>query len=74
VCSSDLVERELRVSDFPAAVKRARAFLKDVAEVDRRRLDRNGTEVRQSKAADPKRFPAYYRQNFHYQTDGWLSG
>ena len=69
----DPVDRELRVRDFPAAVKRARAFLKDVAEVDRRRLDRDGTEVRQNEAADPKRFPAYYRQNFHYQTDGWLS-
>ena len=22
---------------------------------------------------DPTRYPAYYLQNFHYQTDGWLS-
>ena len=22
---------------------------------------------------DPARYPAYYLQNFHYQTDGWLS-
>lgn len=69
----DPVSREMRLRDFPKAVQRAQNFLTDVAEVDRRRLDRNGTEVRQNEAADPKRFPAYYRQNFHYQTDGWLS-
>ena len=69
----DPVDREMRLRDLPSAIKRARAFLSDVADVDRRRLNRDGTEVRQNEAADPKRFPAYYRQNFHYQTDGWLS-
>ena len=69
----DPVGRELRLRDLPRAVRRARRFLDDVSEVDRRRLDRNGTEVRGSEAADPDRFPAYFRQNFHYQTDGWLS-
>ncbi|MEM6651529.1 MAG: class I SAM-dependent methyltransferase [Pseudomonadota bacterium] len=69
----DPVDREMRVRDFPKALRRARQFLADVAEVDRRRLNRNGVEVRQSEIADPERFPAYYRQNFHYQTDGWLS-
>ncbi len=69
----DPVAREMRLRDFPGAVKRARAFLKDVAEVDRRRLTRDGTEVRVLDQADPAKFPAYYRQNFHYQTDGWLS-
>ncbi len=69
----DPVKREMRLRDLPKAVRRAQAFLKDVAEVDRRRVDRDGTEVRKADAADPKRFPAYYRQNFHYQTDGWLS-
>lgn len=69
----DPVRREMRVRDFPRAVSRARAFLSDVAEVDRRRLERDGTEVRANEAADPKRYPAYYRQNFHYQSDGWLS-
>lgn len=69
----DPVDRELRLRDLPKTINRARRFLDDVSEVDRRRLDRDGTEVRQSDAADPKRFPAYYRQNFHYQTDGWLS-
>ena len=69
----DPVDRELRLWDLPKAIGRARRFLDDVQSVDRRRLDRDGTEVRKSEAADPKRFPAYYRQNFHYQTDGWLS-
>lgn len=69
----DPVQRELRLRDFPKAVRRAQSFLKDVSDVDRRRLARDGTEVRDSDAADPERFPAYYRQNFHYQTDGWLS-
>ena len=69
----DPVGRDMRLRDLPKSVRRAQAFLKDVAEVDRRRLDRDGTEVRDMDAADPKRFPTYYRQNFHYQTDGWLS-
>ncbi len=62
---------DVRLRDLPGAVKSARAFLSDVPEVDRRRLDRNGVEVRD--IADPEQFPTYYRQNFHYQSDGWLS-
>lgn len=69
----DPVQQELRLKDLPSAIKRAQTFLEDVAEVDRRRLNRDGTEVRKRAEADPARFPAYYRQNFHYQTDGWLS-
>nr|WP_070959999.1 class I SAM-dependent methyltransferase [Hyphomonas sp. Mor2] len=69
----DPVRHDMRLRDAPKSVRRARAFLQDVSEVDRRRLDRDGTEVRAHDAADPKRFPTYYRQNFHYQTDGWLS-
>lgn len=64
---------DVRLRDFPSTLARARAFLRDVAEVDRRRVARNGTEIRETEAADPERFPPYYRQNFHYQTDGWLS-
>ena len=47
--------------------------MRDVSSVERRRQVKEGLEVRESPAADPKRYPAYYRQNFHYQTDGWLS-
>ena len=63
---------DVRVADLPRAVRRAGSFLKDVAEVDRRRLARDGTEVREALDGS-NRYPAYYRQNFHYQTDGWLS-
>ncbi len=69
----DPVAQEMRLRDLPSTLRRAQAFLKDVAEVDRRRVVRDGLEVRKDMAADAKRFPAYYRQNFHYQTDGWLS-
>ncbi len=69
----DPVRREFRLQDLPRTLGRARMFLSDVAEVDRRRVERDGTEVRASEQADLSRFPAYYRQNFHYQTDGWLS-
>lgn len=63
---------DVRVADLPKAVKRARYFLQDVAEVDRRRVAREGAEVRE-RLDGSNRYPAYYRQNFHYQTDGWLS-
>lgn len=63
---------DVRVADLPKAMKRARYFLQDVTEVDRRRVARDGVEVR-DKLEGSNRYPAYYRQNFHYQTDGWLS-
>ena len=63
---------DVRVADLPKAVRRASYFLKDVAEVDRRRVARDGVEVREAFEGS-NRYPAYYRQNFHYQTDGWLS-
>ena len=65
--------KDVRLRDLPRALKSSRAFLADVSEVDRRRLARSGVEVRSSEGADPERFPTYYRQNFHYQSDGWLS-
>ena len=65
--------KDVRLRDLPRALKSSRAFFSDVSDVDRRRVNRDGTEVRASEAADPERFPPYYRQNFHYQTDGWLS-
>ena len=65
--------KDVRLRDLPRALKSSRAFFADVAEVDRRRVARSGVEVRSSEAADPERYPTYYRQNFHYQSDGWLS-
>ncbi|MEJ8473411.1 class I SAM-dependent methyltransferase [Roseibium algae] len=52
----------------------SRAFFRDVPEVARRRAEGAHQEVND----DPERFggealPRYYRQNFHFQSDGWLS-
>jgi len=54
-----------------AALRRSRRFFADLPHVtERRRAARN------SEVFDParrSRYPRYYLQNFHYQTDGWLS-
>ena len=63
--------RDVRLAEFPGALRSSARFLADVPEVDRRRLERNGVEVRELEGAD--RFPVYYRQNFHYQSGGWLT-
>jgi ubiquinone/menaquinone biosynthesis C-methylase UbiE len=47
-------------------------FFRDVPEVTRRRVGRVNTEVFEANRAD-LRLPRYYVQNFHYQTDGYLS-
>ncbi|BBK44828.1 hypothetical protein STVA_48480 [Allostella vacuolata] len=49
----------------------SRAFLLDVPRVARRRRAGGHQEVAAAAAADG--LPRYYRQNFHFQTDGWLS-
>ncbi|MDD3446173.1 MAG: class I SAM-dependent methyltransferase, partial [Zavarzinia sp.] len=53
------------------ALADARRFFRDLPEVARRRREHGHAEVRE--AAPPGAYPAYYLQNFHYQTDGWLS-
>lgn len=51
----------------------SRAYFKDVPKV----AERRATGAHQEVFEDPDRFgdtlPRYYRQNFHFQTDGWLS-
>lgn len=64
---------ELDVTAFPRALKSAGAFLSDAAEVNRRRLARDGTEVRAQVPEGTNRYPAYYLQNFHYQSGGWFT-
>jgi ubiquinone/menaquinone biosynthesis C-methylase UbiE len=64
---------DVRLRDLPKALRSARAFREDVEEVDRRRLERNGTEVRQQVTDGHNRYPAYYLQNFHYQSGGWFT-
>ncbi|HVJ55073.1 MAG TPA: class I SAM-dependent methyltransferase [Aliidongia sp.] len=52
------------------ALKRARAFFRDLPVVDERRHAERHQDVPRDEAGE---FPRYYLQNFHYQTDGWLS-
>jgi ubiquinone/menaquinone biosynthesis C-methylase UbiE len=52
-------------------MRAGRAYRKDVIRIDRRRLDDLPTEVREDPASAG--FPAYYRQNFHWQSGGWFS-
>jgi ubiquinone/menaquinone biosynthesis C-methylase UbiE len=47
------------------------AYLRDVRAIDARRLAGKGTEVRDDPASEG--FPAYFRQNFHWQSGGWLT-
>jgi ubiquinone/menaquinone biosynthesis C-methylase UbiE len=50
---------------------RARDFLADAPKVDARRRAHGHDEVLTGERRE--RYPRYYLQNFHYQTDGWLS-
>ncbi|MEX2409599.1 MAG: class I SAM-dependent methyltransferase, partial [Rhodovibrionaceae bacterium] len=45
-------------------------YIEDMRRVERRRLDR---QVKDLPEAPDGRYPAYYLQNFHYQSDGYLS-
>ncbi len=58
----------------PAELLRtSRDFFKDVPEVTRRRAEKRHQEVNDDGPAFADALPRYYRQNFHFQTDGWLS-
>lgn len=52
-------------------IRDARAFFADAPEVARRRAEKRHQEARQAPQADKR--PRYYQQNFHFQTDGWMS-
>lgn len=54
------------------AVRRAVDFFADLAAVDERR--HGGREERVLSAPPPGRYPRYYLQKFHFQSDGYLSG
>ncbi|MGE0830891.1 MAG: class I SAM-dependent methyltransferase [Hyphomonadaceae bacterium] len=58
-----------------AALQDSARFFADLPKVDRRRLQRMGVEVRDGheEARASGRYPAYYLQNFHYQSGGWLT-
>jgi ubiquinone/menaquinone biosynthesis C-methylase UbiE len=48
-------------------------FFRDLPEVQRRRRDDINAEVFEEKRREGTALPRYYLQNFHYQTDGYLS-
>jgi ubiquinone/menaquinone biosynthesis C-methylase UbiE len=48
-------------------------FFRDLPEVRRRRRDDVSAEVFEEKRQEGSALPRYYLQNFHYQTDGYLS-
>jgi ubiquinone/menaquinone biosynthesis C-methylase UbiE len=55
------------------AVRQSLRFLSDLGRIDRRRRERIHDEVRADAAGRAARYPDYYAQNFHFQTDGYLS-
>jgi ubiquinone/menaquinone biosynthesis C-methylase UbiE len=59
-----------RPADPVAAIRRTADFITDAFEVEARRRRGDAREVR---AEAPDTYPAYYRQNFHFQTGGWFS-
>ncbi|MGD9967172.1 MAG: class I SAM-dependent methyltransferase [Hyphomonadaceae bacterium] len=63
---------DIRLERAIAALRSSASFFRDLPKVDQRRLERDGTEVREE-TKEGGRYPAYYLQNFHYQTGGWLS-
>jgi ubiquinone/menaquinone biosynthesis C-methylase UbiE len=67
---------DFSLARLPRLLAHSRAFFADLPAVDKRRLARRGAEVRESNEApipEAHRYPAYYLQNFHYQTGGWLT-
>ena len=55
----------------PSDLRQAARYIADLSAVDRRRRARDGEEV--FRTGRWRHFPRYYLQNFHYQTDGYLS-
>jgi ubiquinone/menaquinone biosynthesis C-methylase UbiE len=52
-------------------LRRAADIIGEARAVEARRKRRGGAEVRDE--GDYSAYPAYYRQNFHYQTGGWFT-
>lgn len=59
------------IADPRAALRKARRYFADLREVDARRRAAANDEI--FRATPQGRYPRYYLQNFHYQTDGYLS-
>ena len=54
-----------------AVLRQARRYFRDLRTVNRRIAEGRSREV--DGRADRRRFPDYYLQNFHFQSDGYLS-
>jgi ubiquinone/menaquinone biosynthesis C-methylase UbiE len=65
-----LLPEELAVRPL-AALRKAGRYFADLRRVDERRRGAANDEV--FRAAPSGRYPRYFLQNFHYQTDGYLS-
>ena len=59
-------------ADPLAALRDAVDFLADARQVEARRRRGGAVEAREEQAAGPG-YPAYYRQNFHFQSGGWFT-
>ena len=59
-----------RPADPVTALRHTADFIADALEVEARRRRGDGAEVREEA---PASYPAYYRQNFHFQTGGWFT-
>ena len=61
--------------EFPGGpaelLRRSLLYFRDLPQVDARRHGRLDDELPPGEQGDG--LPSYYRQNFHFQTDGWLS-
>jgi ubiquinone/menaquinone biosynthesis C-methylase UbiE len=62
--------RDAAAADPIDIVRRTADLIADAARVEARRRDDAGTEVRDEA---PQTYPAYYRQNFHFQSGGWFT-
>lgn len=59
-----------RPADPVGALRRTADVIADAMAVEARRRRGDGAEVR---AEAPATYPAYYRQNFHFQSGGWFT-
>ncbi|MGA2950736.1 MAG: class I SAM-dependent methyltransferase [Caulobacteraceae bacterium] len=61
-----------RPADPRTALRRTIDLVSDAREVEARRA-RGGAQEARAEAPEGSAYPAYYRQNFHFQTGGWLT-
>lgn len=60
-----------RAPSIARLFRQSRDYLRDTEKVARRKHGNGHSEVLNAAAAE--KYPRYYLQNFHFQTDGWLT-